>query len=171
MGSASKYELPFKLNNPNLLHNQSFIGGEWKGSKSGNEFDVVDPGTGKPWISCPTNDASDVDAAVQSSHECFLQYKKISPRERAQMLFKWDQLIRENKEDIATILVLRRASRAPRPTAKSTTRPASRGGLPARLSASRDPSLRLRCQTAASSPSSSPWVSRPRWCHGTSPLP
>jgi len=41
MGSASKYELPFKLNNPNLLHNQSFIGGEWKGSKSGNEFDVV----------------------------------------------------------------------------------------------------------------------------------
>jgi succinate-semialdehyde dehydrogenase/glutarate-semialdehyde dehydrogenase len=105
MGSASKYELPFKLNNPDLLHNQSFIGGEWKGSKSGNEFEVIDPGTGKAWISCPTNDASDVDAAVQSSHECFLKYKKISPRERAQMLYKWDQLIRENKEDIATILV------------------------------------------------------------------
>jgi len=65
----------------------------------------ADPGTGKTWIECPVNDASDVDAAVKNSHEAFLEYKKISPRQRAQYLYKWDQLIRENKEDIATILV------------------------------------------------------------------
>jgi len=103
--SASKYELPFKLNNPDLLHNQSFVHGKWVKSKSGKTFEVADPGTGNSWIECPTNDASDVDAAVQSSHECFLEYRKISPRQRAQMLYKWDALIKENKEDIATILV------------------------------------------------------------------
>jgi succinate-semialdehyde dehydrogenase/glutarate-semialdehyde dehydrogenase len=65
----------------------------------------LDPGTGKIWIECPTNDASDVDDAVKSSHECFQEYKKISPRARAQMLYKWDALIKENREDIATILV------------------------------------------------------------------
>ncbi len=59
----------------------------------------------KAWIECPTNDASDVDEAVKSSHECFLEYKKISPRQRAQMLLKWDSLIREHREDIANILV------------------------------------------------------------------
>lgn len=64
-----------------------------------------DPGTGKAWTECPTNDASDVDEAVQSAHKSFLEYKKVSPRQRAQWLYKWDSLIRENKEDLATILV------------------------------------------------------------------
>ncbi|KAH7125172.1 Aldehyde/histidinol dehydrogenase [Dendryphion nanum] len=105
MSSTGKYELPFKLNNPDLLHNESFVHGQWVKSKSGKTFEVVDPGTGKAWIDCPTNDASDVDDAVKSSHECFEGYRKISPRARAQMLFKWDSLIRENREDIATILV------------------------------------------------------------------
>jgi len=105
MGLSGKYELPFKLKNPDLLHNESFIHGEWVKAKSGKTFEVADPGTGKTWVECPTNDASDVDAAVKSSHECFLEYKKISPRQRAQMLYKWDALIKENREDIATILV------------------------------------------------------------------
>ncbi|KAF2677237.1 aldehyde dehydrogenase [Lentithecium fluviatile CBS 122367] len=105
MGSTQKYELPFKLNNSDLLHNLSFVHGEWKKSKSGKTFEVVDPGTDKAWIECPINDASDVDEAVKSSHQCFEKYRNISPRARAQMLFKWDSLIRENKEDIATILV------------------------------------------------------------------
>lgn len=100
-----KYELPFKLNNPELLHSDSFVDGQWVKSKSGKTFEVVDPGTGKPWIECPVNDASDVDAAVQSSHEAFLKYKKLSPRTRAQLLFKWDALIRENRDDLATIMV------------------------------------------------------------------
>ncbi|KAF2117702.1 Aldehyde/histidinol dehydrogenase [Lophiotrema nucula] len=105
MGSAAKYEVPFKLNNSDLLHTESFVGGKWVKSKSGKTFEVLDPGTGKAWTECPINDASDVDAAVKNSHEAFEKYKKISPRARAQMLFKWDSLIRENKEDIATILV------------------------------------------------------------------
>lgn len=105
MGFSSKHELPFKLKNPDLLHNESFVHGEWVKSNSGKTFEVVDPGTGKTWTECPINDASDVDRAVKSSQECFESYRKISPRARAQMLFKWDSLIRENREDIATILV------------------------------------------------------------------
>jgi succinate-semialdehyde dehydrogenase/glutarate-semialdehyde dehydrogenase len=87
------------------LHNLSFVHGEWIKSKSGKTFEVVDPGTGKSWNECPINDASDVDEAVKSSYKCFQEYKKISPRQRAQMLYKWDSLIKENRDDIATILV------------------------------------------------------------------
>ncbi|KAF2737324.1 aldehyde dehydrogenase [Polyplosphaeria fusca] len=105
MGATAKYQVPFKLSNPDLLHNESFVNGQWVGSKSKKTFEVVDPGTGTPWTECPVNDASDVDEAVQSAHAAFLKYKNVSPRRRAQMLFKWDSLIRENKEDIATILV------------------------------------------------------------------
>ncbi|KAF2809591.1 aldehyde dehydrogenase [Mytilinidion resinicola] len=102
---AKTYELPFKLINPGLFHTESFVHGEWVKSKSGHFFEVIDPGTGNPWASCPTNDAADVDAAVESCHTCFESYKKISPRSRAQMLFKWDSLIRENREDLAMLLV------------------------------------------------------------------
>jgi succinate-semialdehyde dehydrogenase/glutarate-semialdehyde dehydrogenase len=41
---------------------------------------MIDPGTGKPWTSCPINDASDVDDAVKSSQEAFQSYRKISVR-------------------------------------------------------------------------------------------
>lgn len=105
MESTGNHKLPFKLQNPDLLHNLSFVNGEWVTAKSGKTFEVVDPGTGKAWIKCPTNDASDVDAAVQSSYAAFSEYKKISPRQRAQMLYRWDALIKENKQDLATILV------------------------------------------------------------------
>lgn len=56
------------------------------------------------WTTCPTNDASDVDAAVQRAHSCFESYRKLTPRQRAQLLFKWDSLIRENRDDLATLL-------------------------------------------------------------------
>ncbi|OCK77602.1 aldehyde dehydrogenase [Lepidopterella palustris CBS 459.81] len=105
MSMAAKQELPFKLNDPDLFHSESFVHGKWVKSKSGKFFEVVDPGTGKTWAECPTNDASDVDEAVKSCHECFEGYRKISPRTRAQMLFKWDSLIREHREDLATLLV------------------------------------------------------------------
>ncbi|OCL07240.1 aldehyde dehydrogenase [Glonium stellatum] len=102
---TTKHELPFQLNNLEIFHTESFIHGEWVKSKSGKSFEVVDPGTGKAWAECPINDASDVDNAVKSCNECFQGYKKLSPRARAQMLFKWDSLIREHREDLATLLV------------------------------------------------------------------
>ncbi|KAF2759511.1 aldehyde dehydrogenase [Pseudovirgaria hyperparasitica] len=97
--------LPFQLKNPDLLHNLSYVNGEWVKSQSGKTFEVIDPGNGKPWISCPVNDASDVDVAVKHAQTAFESFKKISPRSRAEMLYKWDALIKENKDDLATLLV------------------------------------------------------------------
>lgn len=64
----------------------------------------TDPGTGKVWASCPNNTSEDVDAAVQAAQATFLIYRKLNPRKRAQLLMKWDALIRENKEDLAQIV-------------------------------------------------------------------
>jgi acyl-CoA reductase-like NAD-dependent aldehyde dehydrogenase len=64
----------------------------------------IDPGNGKIWARCPTNSSDDVNNAVEAAHKAFLSYSKLNPRKRAQLLLKWDTLIRENKEDIAQIL-------------------------------------------------------------------
>lgn len=63
-----------------------------------------DPGTDTPWASCPTNTVEDVPSAVESAYTAFQQYQKVSPRQRAQWLLKWDTLIRESKEDLAKII-------------------------------------------------------------------
>ena len=49
--------------------------------------------------------AEDVEEAVQAAHTAFKKYRKNNGKARADLLFKWDALIRENKDDIARILV------------------------------------------------------------------
>lgn len=64
-----------------------------------------DPGTGQKWATCADMAAEDVEAAVQSSYAAFKEYRTVNPRTRSELLSKWDALIRENKDDLATILV------------------------------------------------------------------
>lgn len=65
---------------------------------------TTDPGSSEVWATAPDNSEEDVDTAVQAAHSAFEVYRKESPRNRAQWLLNWDSLIREHKEDIATIL-------------------------------------------------------------------
>ncbi|OQO05471.1 hypothetical protein B0A48_09240 [Cryoendolithus antarcticus] len=96
--------LPFKLNNPDLFRDKSLVGGEWVEAKSSKRFDVYDPGNGKVWATAPDNTAEDTDAAVKAAHEAFLTYRRENPKSRAQKLLKWDALIRENRDDLASIV-------------------------------------------------------------------
>nr|POE87825.1 putative succinate-semialdehyde dehydrogenase [Quercus suber] len=93
-----------KLNNPELFRDKALVGGEWVESKSGKRFDVYDPGNGKKWATAPDCSPEDVDSACTAAHEAFQSFKKTNPRTRAQYMLKWDQLIRENRDDIAKIV-------------------------------------------------------------------
>ncbi|KAK3686413.1 hypothetical protein LTR37_019844 [Vermiconidia calcicola] len=92
------------MNNPDLFRDKSLVGGEWIPSKSGKTFDVYDPGSGKVWATAPDNAPEDTDAAVKASYEAFQSFRKTNPRQRAQWLLKWDQLIRDNRDDLARIV-------------------------------------------------------------------
>ncbi|KIV96908.1 hypothetical protein PV10_00721 [Exophiala mesophila] len=95
---------PFTLKDPELFKDQSYVGGKWVEAASGARFDIVDPGSGKVWASAPDNSEADVDMAVRAANTAFESYRKESSRQRARWLLNWDALIRENKDDIATIL-------------------------------------------------------------------
>ncbi|KAF3017666.1 hypothetical protein E8E15_006814 [Penicillium rubens] len=97
--------LPFTLDTPSLLHKASLLDGNWVQSKSGQRFDVEDPGTGKVFASCPINTVADVDAYIKSAQRSFLTYRATNPRERAKMLLNWHSLITRSKNDIATLVV------------------------------------------------------------------
>ncbi|EHL03225.1 putative succinate-semialdehyde dehydrogenase [Glarea lozoyensis 74030] len=97
-------KLPFELKNSGLFKEKSYVNGNWVESKSGKRFDVIDPGSGKVWASAPDNNADDVDVAVKAAYVAFESYKKTTPKSRAQLLLRWDALIRENRDDIANIV-------------------------------------------------------------------
>lgn len=114
-----------QLNDPSLLHEASFLNGEWVQASSGKTFDVegesvlfslgapgiltssttIDPGSGQIFAACPTNEVADVDKYVESSQRAFKSYRHMNPRLRAKILLKWHDLIAAAREDIATIMV------------------------------------------------------------------
>lgn len=65
---------------------------------------LSDPGSGQCFTSCPDLGEEDVDAVVRSSQKAFEEYRLLNPRIRAELLLKWHHLIRESRDDIATIL-------------------------------------------------------------------
>ncbi|CAN8099767.1 unnamed protein product [Discula destructiva] len=100
--------LPFELADTDLFipsGPSNFIHGTWAPTKSSKRFDVEDPGTGKIWTSCLDSEPADVDAAVQSAQSAFLTYSRYTPRQRAQLLMKWHNLITTARDDLARILV------------------------------------------------------------------
>ena len=91
-------------NNPDLFKDKALVGGEWTEAKSGKRFDVYDPGSNKVWATAPDMGPDDIDTACTKAQEAFQSFRKINPRQRAQWLLKWDQLIRENRDDLANIV-------------------------------------------------------------------
>ncbi|KAL9114350.1 MAG: hypothetical protein Q9227_001772 [Pyrenula ochraceoflavens] len=101
---GEKHEVPFKLKDASLLLQDSYVDAKHVQAKGGKRFDILDPGTDRPWASCPDNAPEDVDAAVQSSYKAFQSYSKTNPRVRAQWLLKWHELILDARDDIAQIV-------------------------------------------------------------------
>ena len=92
------------LKDKTLLKHAALIGGQWVKAKSGAEFSVINPATGKEIAKVPNLSAEDVKEAIHASEKSFLEWKNITGKERAAILRKWFNLITENTEDLALIM-------------------------------------------------------------------
>lgn len=90
------------LRNPDLIEHRAFINGIWvTGDKTTK---VIDPATGEFLINvtaCSLEDAAD---AVTYAKEAFMHWRDLLPTERGQFLRNWSMLMRENAQDLATII-------------------------------------------------------------------
>ncbi|KAI2621153.1 aldehyde dehydrogenase [Hypoxylon sp. NC1633] len=104
MGDA-KSSINLNLKLPELFRDKAYVDGQWIEAKSGKRFDIIDPGSDRKFATCPDMAAEDVDGAVQAAHLAFQSFRTYTPRARADLLAKFDALIREHRDDLATILV------------------------------------------------------------------
>ncbi|PIE46698.1 MAG: succinate-semialdehyde dehydrogenase (NADP(+)) [Gammaproteobacteria bacterium] len=92
------------LNNPALLKNACFVNNEWTTANSGNTLTVTNPFTQETIGTVPSLSSDEVTEAVGYAHDAQILWAKKTPKERADLMMKWADLIDENKEDLAIIM-------------------------------------------------------------------
>lgn len=92
------------LKDKSLLKTDSYIDGKWvKGKKT---FPVKNPFDGKKIAEVSEIDGKTASQAIEKADKAFASWKKVSPKERGALLKKWNALINEHWDDLATLLTL-----------------------------------------------------------------
>lgn len=79
-----------------------YYGGAWQAAQGG-ATQTVNPGDGQSLGLVAEANAADVDAAVRAAHAAFLTWRSVKPFERAALLKKVAQRLRENAEELALL--------------------------------------------------------------------
>ncbi|KAI8659066.1 Succinate-semialdehyde dehydrogenase [Fusarium sp. Ph1] len=66
---------------------------------------IIDPATGFKLGSCPESTPDDALKAIAAAAAAFPDWRSRSGRERSRILRRWYELILENKEDLATLII------------------------------------------------------------------
>jgi len=84
-------------------HRDAFYGGEWHKPKSGRYVDSINPGTAESLGPVADCDAADIDAAVGAAKKAFDGWRNTPPFERARLLKRVANMLREHAEELAMI--------------------------------------------------------------------
>ena len=84
---------------------KNYINGEWGKGTSNEAFDVVNPATMQTLGSLPMSQEADVNLAVDAAKNCFQQktWRAMNMRERARLMRKIGELVREHTEELAML--------------------------------------------------------------------
>ncbi|WP_394138215.1 CoA-acylating methylmalonate-semialdehyde dehydrogenase [Cytobacillus oceanisediminis] len=83
---------------------KNFINGEWVDAKTDKFESVPNPATGEELARTPLSTREDVDAAVQAAKEAFKTWSKTPVPKRARILFKYQQLLVDNWDELAKLI-------------------------------------------------------------------
>ncbi len=89
----------------NIKSYDLFINNEWLKSDSGETAEVISPSTEEVVGLIQNGTVTDTEKALQAADVAFKKWKKIPPRQRAEMLYKLAAEIKNNAEFLAELLV------------------------------------------------------------------
>ncbi|OXS78745.1 CoA-acylating methylmalonate-semialdehyde dehydrogenase [Domibacillus enclensis] len=85
---------------------QNYINGEWMDSVSGKFETVVNPATGEEIAQVPLSSKEDVQRAVEAAEKAFQSWSQTAVPKRARILFKYQQLLVDNWEELAKLITI-----------------------------------------------------------------
>jgi acyl-CoA reductase-like NAD-dependent aldehyde dehydrogenase len=91
------------ITRPDVRPGQLFIAGHWREASDGARTDVIDPSTGRTITTVAAGTTADVDAAVTAAGAAFRAWRDTPPRERARILHRVSELVRERADAIVAV--------------------------------------------------------------------
>ena len=88
-----------------ITRTRLYIGGEWRPASDGGVFPVEDPSTEQTIAEVASATVADVTTAVETAHEAGAEWARRLPRQRAEVLHRCWELLRENRQCIAECIV------------------------------------------------------------------
>jgi aldehyde dehydrogenase (NAD+) len=86
-----------------VSYDRVFVGGEWRLPRSRETFPDYDPGTRELISPVARGGTDDIHDAVAAAHGAFPGWRDRGPGERASILRRWAELIRQHSEELAEI--------------------------------------------------------------------
>jgi len=93
-----------KLNNPDLLCMQAYIGGARVNADNGATVEVMNPATREPLGTVPDMGAAETRRAIAAAGNALPAWAAKTAKERALILRRWYDLMMANQEDLATLM-------------------------------------------------------------------
>lgn len=85
---------------------KNYINGEWVESQTTTYETVVNPATKEAMCDVPLSTREDLDHAATVAHKAFQTWKEVAVPRRARILYKFHQLLIENKDELAKLVTL-----------------------------------------------------------------
>lgn len=85
---------------------KNYINGEWVDSDTSKYEEVVNPATREVMALVPLSSAEDVEKAVEVAQGAFHHWKNVPVPRRARILFNYQHLLMEHKEELARLITL-----------------------------------------------------------------
>ncbi len=90
---------------PALLRRQAFVDGAWVDADSGETFAVTNPATGETVADVPRMGAAETRRALAAAERALPAWKSRPAKERARILRRLADLMLENEDDLARLMV------------------------------------------------------------------
>jgi len=85
---------------------KNFVGGQWVDAKTEQTEPVYNPATGEVIAQVPISTKKEVDEAVKVAKEAFESWKDVPVPRRARILFKFQQLLVDNWDELARLVTI-----------------------------------------------------------------
>ena len=91
------------LRNKDLWRKSALVNGSWVDAESKEKFPVYNPATTEVVGYVPALSAKETKTAIEGAHAAWHTWRSSWPKERSEILKKWQALIIENAKDLAAI--------------------------------------------------------------------
>lgn len=92
------------LKDPRLVRELAYVNGKWVNGTTDEA--VINPASTEIIGHCTQLDAPQIEEAIDAAYDAFPSWRSLLADQRAAILLRWNDLLLENKEDLARLMVL-----------------------------------------------------------------